>query len=414
MKLDIDFVRQQFPAFSEEGTRDWIFFENAGGSYVPRQVTDCFQQFLLRNKVQPYGSFALSERAGDQMDRGYQAMAALINADPDEITIGPSTTLNLYVLAQGLRHLLRPGDEIIVTNQDHEANIGCWRRLAEHGVRIREWQIGKADGELDLSDLEALINEKTKVVCCTLSSNLVGTYNDMVTIAGYAHAVGALVVADGVSYAPHVIANAPALGVDFYVYSTYKTFGPHQSILWGAPNALEQVEAQGHFFNENEPRYRLNPTGPQHAEIAAMAGITDYFDALYEHHFTESVDDQHTRAIRVFELVAEHEAELANVLLSYLGDKPDIRLLGQDQAKPGGRTSTISFHARAMPSAHIAQRLAEYGIGVGAGDFYAARCVEALGMDPNDGVVRVSMVHYNTRAEVERLVESLDHILSGS
>ena len=115
----------------------------------------------------------------------------------------------------------------------------------------------------------------------------------------------------------------------------------------------------------------------------------------------------------MFKLVAEHEAELANVLLNYLRDRSDIRLLGQDQAKPGGRTSTISFHARAMSSAHIAQRLAEYGIGVGAGDFYAARCVEALGMDPNDGVVRVSMVHYNTRAEVERLVESLDHILSG-
>ena len=201
------------------------------------------------------------------MDRGYHAMAALINADPNEITIGPSTTLNLYVLAQGLRHLLRPGDEIIVTNQDHEANIGCWRRLAEHGVRIREWQIGKADGELELSDLEALMNAKTKIVCFTLSSNLVGTYNDMVTIAGYAHAVGALVVADGVSYAPHVIANAPELGVDFYVYSTYKTFGPHQSVLWGAPKALEQVEPQGHFFNENEPRYRLNPVSYTHLTL---------------------------------------------------------------------------------------------------------------------------------------------------
>jgi cysteine desulfurase family protein (TIGR01976 family) len=413
MALDVAFVRSQFPAFQAAQTRDWIFFENAGGSYVPATVIDRLQRFFVEHKVQPYGTFALSQRAGEEMDESYEAVAQLLNADMDEITIGPSTTLNLYILAQSLRHLLRPGDEVVVTNQDHEANVGCWRRLSEHGVLMREWRVGKADGELDITGLENLISDRTKLVCCTLCSNLVGTHNNMNAISEMAHKVGALVVADGVSYAPHVIPDVQTLGADFYAYSTYKTFGSHQGVLWGSKNALRQTEGQGHFFNEEKSRYRLNPTGPQHAQIAALAGITEYFNALYGHHFGDATGSLHERAAKVFELVSEHEARLANILLDYLKNKPDIRLLGQDHAEAGKRASTIAFHARAMPSTDIAQKLAEHHIGVGSGHFYALRCVEALGMDPEDGVVRVSMVHYNTVEEVQKLIGALDTILAG-
>jgi selenocysteine lyase/cysteine desulfurase len=201
--------------------------------------------------------------------------------------------------------------------------------------------------------------------------------------------------------------------VDFYAYSTYKTFGTHQGVLWGSGDALKKTEGQGHFFNEEKSRYRLNPTGPQHAQIAALAGITEYFDRLHQHHFGESDLGLHERARQTFELVGEHEAKLANILLDYLKDREDIRILGQDHAAPGHRASTIAFHARAMPSKHITEKLAESNIGVGSGDFYALRCVEALGMDPADGVVRVSMVHYNTVDEVTKLVETIDAILSG-
>ena len=138
MDLDIDFVRSQFPAFQAEGTQDWIFFENAGGSYVPQTVIDRLSRFFVAHKVQPYAAYALSQTAGEEMDESYAAIAELLNAEPDEITIGPSTTLNFYVLAQGLRSLLRPGDEIVVTNQDHESNVGFWRRLSEYGVMIKE------------------------------------------------------------------------------------------------------------------------------------------------------------------------------------------------------------------------------------------------------------------------------------
>ncbi|SVE58766.1 uncharacterized protein METZ01_LOCUS511620, partial [marine metagenome] len=229
--LDVDFVRSQFPAFQTGESKNWIFFENAGGAYVPATVINRLHHFFIQHKVQPYGVFALSQSAGEEMEESYQAITELINANPDEITIGPSTTLNFYVLAKGLQHLLRSGDEIVVTNQDHEANVGCWRRLSGNGVIIREWRINEANGELDTGDLEDLINDRTKLVCCTLCSNLIGTHNDIRTVADMAHKVGALVVADGVSYAPHTIPDVQTLGADFYGYSTYKTFGTHQGVL---------------------------------------------------------------------------------------------------------------------------------------------------------------------------------------
>ena len=411
MKLDVNFVRKQFPAFQTEDVKDWIFFENAGGSYVPNTVVNRLHRFHIENKVQPYGAFALSQIAGGQMDESYQAMSELINTSQEQITIGPSTTLNLYILAQGLRHLLKTDDEIVVTNQDHEANVGCWRRLAEYGVVVREWQVDDTDGELDLSDLEKLVNQKTRIVCCSLSSNIIGTHNDMSAISEIVHKVGGFLVADGVSYAPHVVPDVEKMGVDFYVYSTYKTFGTHQGILWGTSEALKEVEVQGHFFNEQDARYRLNPTGPQHAQIAALAGITEYIDDLYNHHFQDSCYSRHERACKVFDLVAQHESELANMLLSFLAGRDDVRLLGKEKAEPGERSPTISFKSRTMPSNIIAQELAKYQIGVGSGNFYALRCIKALGIDPQDGVVRVSMVQYNTKEEVERLISTLGQIL---
>ena len=412
MQLDTAFVRSQFPAFQEDGTRDWIFFENAGGSYVPAQVIDRLKRFFVEHKVQPYAPYALSRTAGEEMDESYRAIAELLNAEPDQITIGPSTTMNFYVLAQGLRSLLHPGDEIVVTNQDHEANVGCWRRLSETGVVIKEWRIGQPDGELDITELEGLVGDRTRMVCFTLCSNLVGTHNDVDAVSQIAKRVGALVIADGVSYAPHTIPDVPEMGVDFYAYSTYKTFGPHQGVLWGSAEGLKKTAGQSHWFNDANARARLNPAGPQHAQVAALAGITAYFDALHHHHFGSSNGTRHDRAKAVFELVARHEAELTNILLDFLKERPDIRLLGQDHAEPGKRASTVAFQTPLMPSAQIAERLADYGIGVGNGDFYARRCVEALGLDPEDGVVRVSMVHYNTEVEVNQLVAALDEILS--
>lgn len=409
--LDVDFCRRQFPSFSHEPTARWAFFENAGGSYVPATVCDRLDRCFREYKVQPYGLSAMSARLGEEMDSAYRGIAEWINAGEDEVTLGPSTTMNVYVLSQAMRPLLEEGDEIIVTNQDHEANIGAWRRLEREGMRIRQWNVDPESGELDIADLEKMITDRTRLVCFSLCSNIVGTMNDSREISRIAHDAGALVVADGVSYAPHRVVDVSELGADFILFSTYKTFGTHQGVLWGRREALARLQGQSHYFNEDAPHYRMNPTGPQHAQIAALNGVMEYIDIVYDHHFPERKPSLHERAREVFDLVSEHETRIANRLLDYLRDHPAVRLIGNSRAAPGVRAATISFDTPGRSVTDTAERLARLDVGVGCGNFYALRCVEALGIAGDPGVVRVSMVHYNTEQEVDRLIQGLDGIL---
>lgn len=209
------------------------FFENAGGSYVPRQVIDRLSHFFQFTKVQPYGPFPSSIAAGEAMDDGYRCIAELLNADEDELTLGPSTTLNFYVLAQAIRPTLKAGDEIIVTNQDHEANIGCWERLREFDVVIKKWRIDPETGELNLEDLKTLITDRTRLVCFSLCSNIVGTMNDVNAIANVAHDAGALAIGDGVSFAPHRLVDVNQLGIDLYLLVHYNTEDDVDRLLEG-------------------------------------------------------------------------------------------------------------------------------------------------------------------------------------
>ena len=408
MRLDPNFVRSQYPVFQNPETAQWAFFENAGGSYVPRQVIQRLEHFFKYTKVQPFGLFASSAAAGEAMEEAYSCVAELLNTDPDQLTFGPSTSMNFYVLAQAVRPNLKAGDEIIVTNQDHEANIGCWRRLTEFGVVIKEWQIDPHSGELDIEDLKNLASSRTRLVCFTLCSNIVGTMNDARAINEIVHNAGALSVADGVSFAPHCLVDMNELGVDLYLFSTYKTFGTHIGVMWGKKEVLAKLNSQGHYFNSDKPHYRLNPAGPLHAEIAALAGIGEYYDALYEKHFTDLNHNRHERGLRVFDLFSEHETLLANQLLSALRELPGVRIIGQPHAAAGRRAATIAFVPLQKKPSEIVKRLSEKFIAVRNGHFYARRCVEALGLeDPEEGIIRVSLVHYNTEEEVNRLVDAL-------
>lgn len=408
MDLDLDFIRAQYPVFSNPATARWAMFENAGGSYVPAQVTDRLHDFFQFTKVQPYGPFEASAAAGKAMDEGYQALAGLLNCQVDDLTMGPSTSMNTYVLAQAVRPFLQPGDEIIVTNQDHEANIGCWRRLEAFGAVIREWRIDPRTGELALADLEALLGERTRLVCFTLCSNIVGTMNDFQTISKMAHDAGALAVGDGVSYAPHQVLDVNTSGLDIYLFSTYKTFGPHLGIMWINPSAHARLEPQGHYFNREIPHYNFNPAGPLHAEIAATAGIMAYIDAVYDHHFNEKEPEAHIRARRVFGLFHTHETVQANRILDAIKGIKGSRIIGRDQAEEGIRAATISFSIEGMRSQEAAEKLVAQEVAARNGDFYAVRCLEGLGFeDVEDGIIRLSLVHYNSVQDVDRLVAAL-------
>ena len=407
-ELDIDFVRAQFPAFREPSLQGQAFFENAGGSYPCRYTAWRLSRFYAERKVQPYAPYAASEAAGAEMDEARRRLAEMLGIAPDELSFGPSTSANTFVLANAVRQWLRGKKAaIVVTDQDHEANSGPWRRLAEEGIEVRVWGIDRDTGHLDPAGLAPLLDETVRLVCFPHCSNVVGEVNDVARIAKMVRDAGAYSCVDGVSYAPHGLPNIAALGADIYLFSAYKTYGPHQGIMAIRRELAETLPNQGHYFNGDQLPKRFTPAGPDHAQVAASAGMADYVDALYAHHFATG-SDALGRAAAVHDLMRARETALLAPLLDYLGARNDLRLIGPRAA--AGRAPTVAV-ALDRPGEAVAAELARHGIMAGGGDFYAVRPLEAMGVNPVHGVLRLSFVHYTTEAEVDRLIGALDQVL---
>ncbi len=404
--LDLGWVRAQFPAFEEPGLGEMAFFENAGGSYTSRFVIDRLTRFYTARKVQPYAPYEASRLAGREMDEARARLAAMLGVAADELSFGPSTSQNTYVLAQAFGEMLGAGDAIVVTNQDHEANSGVWRRLAARGIDIREWRIEPESGHLDPGALEALLDDKVRLVVFPHVSNVIGEINDVAGICARARAAGAWSCVDGVSAAPHGLPDVAALGADIYLFSAYKTYGPHQGIMAIRREVGERLPNQGHYFNGDCLYKRFTPAGPDHAQVAACAGMADYIDALAAHHGIEG--EPPARSSGVSALMAAHEARLLQPLLDYLSSRNDLRLLGPAQA--AGRVPTVAVDL-GRKAEEVAAALAVHGVMAGGGDFYATRALEALGVDLETGVLRMSFVHYTTETEVKRLILALDLVL---
>jgi selenocysteine lyase/cysteine desulfurase len=406
-QFDLDFVRDQFPAFSEPTLQGWAFFENAGGSYPAAATVRRLHEFYLKTKVQPYGPYPASRRAGALMDESFERLATCLNVDRDEVHFGPSTSMNTYVLANALRPLMGSGDEIIVTNQDHEANSGAWRRLAETGITVREWRVDPQTGHLDSADLDRLLSERTRLVAFPHASNIVAEINPVAEIAAKVRDAGAISVVAVSLKKPHGLPDVQALGPDVYLFSSYKSYGPHQGVMVVRRALAERAANQGHYFNAGLLHKRFTPAGPDHAQVAAMAGIADYIDALYTRHFSTNLAAD-GRARRVHDLMRGQEVALMRPLLEYLRGRNDIRLLGPAEAE--ARAPTIAL-AHARPGEDLARDLAAHRIMAGGGDFYARRLVEALGIDAEHGVLRLSFLHYTSPAEIDQLIEALDQVL---
>jgi cysteine desulfurase family protein (TIGR01976 family) len=406
--LNVDFVREQFPLLKD----GWVFLENAGGSYVPRQVIERVTEYMTDSQVQPNWTFASSERATDRIKRGLRTVAEFINAEPDEVFLGPSTTMNVFLMAQALAADFKRGDEIIVTEQDHEANIGAWRRLTAQGLVIREWPVDRTTGALVPEALERLLNERTRLVAFTHCSNVCSTVHDLPRLIRGIHAAGALAFVDGTAYAPHFPIDVKALDVDFYVFSLYKVCGPHQSVLYGKRPLLERAQALNHFFIGNESiTYKFLPGGPSHEMTAGTVGVGEYFDALYHAHFDQPENAFHTRLQQVYQLIGGHEAQLAARVDRFLRGRDGVRILGRVPSRDGRIAPVIGFWVPGRKSAEIAAALQTHKIAIGNGDFWARRVVSAVGLDPDDGVVRVGIAHYNSEADIDRLLEALDQVL---
>ncbi len=408
--LDLQFARTQFPAFSEPDLANWLHFENAGGSYAAGQTVEALTRFYTKMKVQPYGIAGPTAAAGDAMDRSRNRWAEALNVTPDEVQFGPSTSQNVYVLAQAFGAILEAGDEVIVTEQDHEANSGAWRRMAEAcGAVLRDWKVDPVTGCLDPADFDALLSDKTKLVCFPHCSNIAAERNPVAVLCAKAHAVGAYAVVDGVSWAPHEICDVDALGADVYMFSLYKVYGVHQGLMTVRKPLLERLPNQGHFFNAGYPNKRLVPAGPDHAQIGASGGTLDYIDALAEHHGIAANDlGSRTRAISA--MWRTKEIAVAEPLLNFLNGHPRVRLIGPVKST-ANRAPTIAFLPEKLSPQAMEQALAERGIIAGASHFYAYRLIAALGIDAETGVLRVSMTHYTSGHDVSALIEALEELL---
>ena len=405
-KLDIDYVRAQFPAFAEPSLQGQAFFENAGGSYTCAPVIDRLTRYYHQRKVQPYSAYDASRLAGEEMDEARTRLAAMMGVETDELSFGPSTTQNTYVLAQAFRQHLNPGDAIVVTNQDHEANSGPWRRLADEGIEVREWQIDPETGHLDPAALDNLLDDKVKLVCFPHCSNVVGEVNDVAAICAKARAAGAYTCVDGVSYAPHGFVDVAALRADIYLFSAYKTFGPHQGIMVIRRALGMTLPNQGHYFNADSLYKRFTPAGPDHAQIAASAGMADYMEALSVHHGGPATGAAAAR--HAHDLMRRAEEALLQPLLDHLSSKNSVRLIGSAQA--AGRAPTVAMALKGRGE-DVAAALAPLGIMAGGGDFYAVRALQAMGVDPDHGVLRVSFTHYTHADEVTKLMDALDQVI---
>ena len=401
--LDPHAVRANFPAFAEPSLEGQAFFENAGGSYTSKQVLDRLDHYYRATKVQPYGTYAVSEQAGAAMDQGYERMASVLGVSSDWIHFGPSTSANTYTLGHAFAGLLEDGDAIIVTNQDHEANSGAWRRLGAKGIEVRKWQVETDTGHLNGAELDRLLDDKVKLVAFPHASNVVCEVNPVAEFCEKIHSAGAVAVVDGVSYAPHGFPDVAELGADIYLFSAYKTYGPHQGVMAIRPELADRLPNQGHFFNDNQPRKRLNPAGPDHAQIAAAAGIADYLEAVSEL-AGDSVEGANPFR-RAHAATRAQETLLMAPLLEYLRTRNDIRLIGPAGAE--GRVPTLSLALR-TPGIEMSRRLSKHGIMSGGGHFYAWRLLEGMGIEPEHGVLRLSFLHYTTPQEVEQLIRALD------
>jgi cysteine desulfurase family protein (TIGR01976 family) len=403
--LPIDFVRSQFPALDGYST----FMDNAGGTQMLQSVINRVVDYWLSSNVQLGGNYTVSLNASDRFYAAVEDLAELIQApDPRCLVFGGSASLLFRILAQSLGQTWQPGDEVIVTNSDHEANISPWIDLQAQGIVVKIWPIDLDRFCLNLKDLEPLITDRTRLIACGHASHILGSINPLAEIIQFAHDRQIKVCVDGVAYAPHRQLLLKEWDVDFYVFSFYKVFGTRQSILFGQLNTLEALPGFNHYFIQNVPD-KFQPGGVSYDLTYGNLGFCDYLEDLGSQlgqvgkPFQEVIAD-------CFQVIANHEQDLAQRLIDGLGNMPKVTLVGLPHADLETRIPTIAFTVKEQSPIAITEALSRANIGVRHGHFYAQRLIQALNLTEQGGVVRVSLAHYNTVAEIEHLLETLTNV----
>jgi cysteine desulfurase family protein (TIGR01976 family) len=408
-RFDIAWVREQFPSLQlKVNGQQAAFLDGPAGTQVPRQVIDAVHQYFLEANANTYGAFLTSRRTSEMISASRAAMADLFNCSPEEVIFGQNMTTITLSLARAIGRDLKPGDEILLTILDHDANYSPWKVLEERGVVIRTVDIRESDCTLDLDDLKSKLNAKTRLVAVGYASNAVGTINPVAEITKLAHASGAMVFIDAVHYAPHGPIDVKSLDCDFLVCSPYKFFGPHMGVLCGKKEHLERFKP-----------YKVRPatdtipecweTGTQVQElIAGIHAAVDYIAELGRR-CDPSVENRRAALLAAYWSTVAYERSLVSKLIEGLLAIPGLRFFGiTDPNRFAERCSTVSFRLAKGTPTDAATFLGERGIFTWDGNFYALNLTERLGVEKSGGVLRVGLVHYNTAEEVERLLSALN------
>jgi len=413
--FDTAWIRSQFPSLKMQvNGQTAAFLDGPAGTQVPTQVIHAIQSYLLTSNANTGGAFLTSRRTVEIIAHARAAMADLFNCEKDEVVFGQNMTTITYAISRAIARELQPGDEILLTTLDHDANYSPWQALEEKGVVIRQVDIREADCTLDLAELKTKLNEKTRLVAVGYASNSVGTINPVAEITRLAHAAGAMIYVDAVHYAPHGLIDVKALDCDFLVCSPYKFFGPHMGALYGKRQHLQSLRP-----------YKVRPCTDQipdrwesgtqiHELIAGIGAAVEYLAELGRRCDADAKTRREALAAAYRATVA-HETGIIWRLISGLQSVPGVRIYGiTDPQRSAERCSTLSLRIGDLHPTTIATFLGERGIFTWDGNYYALNLSERLGVESQGGMLRIGLVHYNTAEEVDRLLAALREFAGSS
>jgi cysteine desulfurase family protein (TIGR01976 family) len=409
--LDIARVRSQFPSLIQTvDGQPAVFLDGPGGTQVPQRVIDAISDYLKSSNANTHGAYATSHRTDAVVTEARSAMADFFGCDSDEVVFGPNMTTLTFAISRSIGRELGPGDEILLTHLDHDANVSPWRTLEERGVTIRFAEINQDDCTLNMADLEQKISTRTRVVAVGYASNAVGTINDVKEVVRLAHKKGALAYIDAVHYAPHGPIDVRALDCDFLVCSSYKFFGPHMGILYGKREHLQRLQPYKVRANSNAIPHRWEWGTLNHECIAGITACVDYLADLGRQ-AEPSASTRRAALLAAYAAIQQHEQGLAGTLISGLLAIPGLNFYGiRDVGKLDRRCPTVAVRITGHTPLELATKLGERGFFTWDGNYYALNLTERLDVEKDGGFLRIGLAHYNTAEEVHRFLSALREI----
>jgi cysteine desulfurase family protein (TIGR01976 family) len=411
--LDLTWVRSQFPSLSQTvNGQPAVFLDGPGGTQVPQRVIDAITGYLTNSNANTCGAYATSRRTDAIIAEARAAMADFLGCDHDEIVFGPNMTTLTYAISRSIGRELGPGDEILLTYLDHDANVSPWQALEERGVTIRFAEINHDDCTLNMADLAQKISSRTRVVAVGYASNAVGTINDVSEIVRLAHKKGAMAYIDAVHYAPHGPIDVRALDCDFLACSTYKFFGPHMGVLYGKREHLQHLQPYKVRPNTNAIPNRWEWGTLNHECIAGIAACVNYL-ADMGRQVDSSASDRRSALLAAYRAIQQHERGLSETMVRGLLEIPGLNLYGiADPEKFDRRCPTFAVRIANHTPLKLATALGERGFFTWDGNYYALNLTERLDVEKDGGFLRIGIAHYNTAEEIARLLTALREIVS--